>query len=144
MPAPEAVYFIADAHLGADSREEEATREARLHGFLTSLIGRASALYIVGDLFDFWFEYRSTIPRRHFGTLAVLKRLREAGVTITYMNGNHDFWLGPFLKDELGIQTHEEALALALQGAGSGFTTATAWAAATSATRCSSACCAIP
>jgi len=116
MPTPEAVYFFADAHLGADRREQEAAREARLHEFLTSLAGRASSLYIVGDLFDFWFEYRTAIPRRHFGTLAVLKLLRDAGVKITYLNGNHDFWLGPFLRDELGIHTHEDALTLDLQG----------------------------
>ena len=116
MSAPEAVYFIADAHLGADPREQEAAREARLHDFLTSLIGRASALYIVGDLFDFWFEYRTAIPRRHFGTLAVLQRLRAAGIAITYLNGNHDFWLGPFLRDELGMRTHDGPLALDLQG----------------------------
>jgi UDP-2,3-diacylglucosamine hydrolase len=116
MSAPEAVYFLADAHLGADPREQEAAREARLHEFLTSLAGRASALYIVGDLFDFWFEYRTAIPRRHFGTLAALKRLRDAGVNITYLNGNHDFWLGPFIRDELGIHTHLDGLALDLQG----------------------------
>ena len=116
MPAPQAVYFIADAHLGVDPREQEADREARLHGFLTSLIGRASALYIVGDLFDFWFEYRTAIPRRHFATLAVLQRLRDAGVAITYMNGNHDFWLGPFLREQLGLTTHDGALPLELQG----------------------------
>ncbi|MGH7730711.1 MAG: UDP-2,3-diacylglucosamine diphosphatase [Candidatus Eiseniibacteriota bacterium] len=116
MPAPEAVYFFADAHLGADPREQEAPREARLHEFLTSLAGRASALYIVGDLFDFWFEYRTAIPRRHFGTLAALKVLRDAGVRITYLNGNHDFWLGPFLRDDLGVQTCHGSLALDLQG----------------------------
>jgi UDP-2,3-diacylglucosamine hydrolase len=116
MPAPEAVYFFADAHLGTDSRAREAAREARLHDFLTSLVGRASALYIVGDLFDFWFEYRTAIPRRHFGTLAALRRLREAGVAITYLNGNHDFWLGPFLRDDLGVVTHDGALALSLMG----------------------------
>jgi UDP-2,3-diacylglucosamine hydrolase len=116
MPAPEAVYFLADAHLGADPREEEAAREARLHEFLTSLVDRAAALYIVGDLFDFWFEYRTAIPRRHFGTLAALRQLRASGVSITYLNGNHDFWLGPFLREELGLHTHEDALALDLQG----------------------------
>ena len=116
MPDPAAAYFFSDAHLGADSREQEAAREARLHDFLTSLQGRAAALYIVGDLFDFWFEYRTAIPRRHFATLTALRRLREAGVAITYLNGNHDFWLGPFLRDELGLCTHLDALALELQG----------------------------
>src|SRR5262249_41363007 len=116
MPEPAAAYFFSDAHLGAESREREADREARLHDFLTSLRGQATELYIVGDLFDFWFEYRSAIPRRHFATLAALQRLRESGVAITYLNGNHDFWLGPFLRDELGVHTHDGALALELQG----------------------------
>ncbi|HKQ56773.1 MAG TPA: UDP-2,3-diacylglucosamine diphosphatase [Candidatus Eisenbacteria bacterium] len=116
MAEPETVYFFSDAHLGTDPREQEAVREARLHDFLTSLVGRASALYIVGDLFDFWFEYRTAIPRRHFATLAVLRRLRDSGVKITYLNGNHDFWLGPFLRDEMGMDTHQDALTLDLQG----------------------------
>lgn len=109
-------YFFADAHLGAEPKPREAAREARLHDFLNSLRGRAAALYILGDLFDFWFEYRTAIPRRHFGTLAALEKLREAGTEITYLNGNHDFWLGRFLAEELGIRTHDGALALELQG----------------------------
>jgi UDP-2,3-diacylglucosamine hydrolase len=116
MPNPEAAYFLSDAHLGADSRGSEAARERRLHDFLTSLMGRASALFIVGDLFDFWFEYRTAIPRRHFATLAALRRLRESGVPITYLNGNHDFWLGPFLRDELGLETRSGPVAVSLQG----------------------------
>ena len=116
MPPPQAAYFISDAHLGAETREREEARERRLHGFLTSLEGRASALFIVGDLFDFWFEYGTAIPRRHFPTLAALRRLTASGVAVTYLNGNHDFWLGPFLRDELGLRTHRDALTLQLQG----------------------------
>ena len=115
MPA-EAVYFIADAHLGVEAREREAERERALHDFLNHLPGRASALYIVGDLFDFWFEYRTAIPRRHFETLAILRQLRAAGIPIVYLNGNHDFWLGRFLGRELGIDTRDGAVTLAAQG----------------------------
>src|SRR5262245_28434655 len=68
------VVFIADAHLGAESGEREATRTALLHQFLDELPGRAERLVIAGDLFDFWFEYRTAIPRRHFATLAALRR----------------------------------------------------------------------
>jgi UDP-2,3-diacylglucosamine hydrolase len=116
MSAGSAVYFFSDAHLGADPFAQEAEREQQLHDFLTSLIGRATHLYIVGDLFDFWFEYRHAIPRRHFATLAVLRQLRQAGVMITYLNGNHDFWLGPFLSRELGVVTHDGPLAAHHQG----------------------------
>jgi UDP-2,3-diacylglucosamine hydrolase len=115
MPAG-AVYFISDAHLGAEARAREAEREGRLHDFLKSLPGRASQLYVSGDLFDFWFEYRTAIPRRHFGTLAVLRQVREAGVAITYLDGNHDFWLGRFLQDELGVRTLQGPVTLTEQG----------------------------
>jgi len=116
MPPGTDAFFFSDAHLGAEPREREAPRERKLHDFLAWLHGRASHLYIVGDLFDFWFEYREAIPRRHFATLAALAALRSSGVEITYLNGNHDFWLGPFLSRELGLVTHRDALAVALQG----------------------------
>ncbi len=111
-----AVYFFSDAHLGTDPKDVEARRERRLHDFLASLPGRASALYIVGDLFDFWFEYRTAIPRRYFDTLCELRQLREAGIEITYLTGNHDFWLGSFLSGEMGLTTGPGPLSLELQG----------------------------
>ena len=113
---PGATYFLSDAHLGAASASDERERTERLHDFLSSLAGRADELFIVGDLFDFWFEYRTAIPRRHFATLARLRGLRESGVRITYLNGNHDFWLGRFLVDELGLITHDGALTIERHG----------------------------
>ncbi|HEY6195887.1 MAG TPA: UDP-2,3-diacylglucosamine diphosphatase [Candidatus Eisenbacteria bacterium] len=110
------VFFLSDAHLGVDSAAEEGARTARLHDFLNSLPGRAASLYIVGDLFDFWFEYRTAIPRRHFPTLAVLQRLRETGLDIAYLNGNHDFWLGTFFRDTLGIRTLDGVASVEAQG----------------------------
>jgi len=111
----EDVFFIADAHLGAEPEERERTRAARLHSFLESLEGRAARLVIAGDLFDFWFEYRTAIPKRHFATLLALRRLRVSGVPITYMNGNHDFYLGRFLADEIGVTTHDGPLPVTAQ-----------------------------
>ncbi|MEO5616677.1 MAG: UDP-2,3-diacylglucosamine diphosphatase, partial [Candidatus Eisenbacteria bacterium] len=110
------VYIIADAHLGAESGPREQVRAAKLHAFLDMLPGRARKLIIAGDLFDFWFEYDTAIPRQHFATLAALRRVREAGVAITYMNGNHDFYLGRFLTDEIGVTVHDGALSLEQQG----------------------------
>ena len=115
MPA-RAAYFISDAHLGAEPKPREAPREARLIAFLNSLPGRARSLYIVGDLFDFWFEYGTTIPRRYFDLLATLRDVRRSGVEITCLAGNHDFWLGRFLTEELGIRTHDGALPVVEQG----------------------------
>lgn len=109
-------FFISDAHLGAEPAGKEAARVRRLHRFLASLPGRAASLYVVGDLFDFWYEYRTAIPRRYFHTLAALRRVREAGVDITCMTGNHDFWLGRFLAEEIGLRTLEGPLPVELQG----------------------------
>ena len=114
MSAP-TVVFMSDVHLGIDSMEQEAAREARLLDFLRSLPGRAGSLYVVGDLFEFWFEYATAIPRRYFALLRALAEVRERGVEITLLTGNHDFWLGRFLTDELGIHTVDGALALELQ-----------------------------
>jgi UDP-2,3-diacylglucosamine hydrolase len=112
---PEAVYLISDAHLGAEVHAGP-ERADRLHAFLESLPGRAGTLVVAGDLFDFWFEYRTAIPRRHFATLARLRTLRAAGIEIHYLTGNHDFWLGHFLAEEMGIRTHDGALTLETQG----------------------------
>ncbi len=115
MSSP-AAYFLSDAHLGAEPVEREAPRLKHLHAFLDSLPGRASDLFVVGDLFDFWFEYRTAIPRRHFPTLAALQRLHDAGVAITYLNGNHDFWLGRFLAETIGVRTVQGGLAVEREG----------------------------
>ncbi len=111
-----ATYFFSDAHIGAAPADQEAPRLARLHDFLNSLPGRATSLFIVGDLFDFWFEYHTAIPRRYFDTLVALRRVREAGIPVTYLNGNHDFWLGRFLGETLGIQTEHGAVSVERQG----------------------------
>jgi UDP-2,3-diacylglucosamine hydrolase len=115
MPA-EVAYFFADAHLGTEAPEREAAREARLHDFLRAVAGRATHLFVMGDLFDFWFEYRTAIPRRYFETLGALRDVRDAGVEITYLAGNHDFWLGTFMTETLGIRFHDGALPVTLQG----------------------------
>jgi UDP-2,3-diacylglucosamine hydrolase len=111
-----AALFLSDAHLGAESKQREVARETRLLDFLDGLPSRTRSLYVVGDLFDFWFEYRTAIPRRYFDLLVALKRAREAGVEITCLAGNHDFWLGHFLADELDIRTHDGPLELTLDG----------------------------
>ncbi len=116
MPPPPAVFFISDAHLGAEPESAEAERTRRLHDFLGWLPQAASTLYIAGDLFDFWFEYRTAIPRRHFPTLCALRRLGQSGVQVHYLTGNHDFWLGEFLEREVGARRHPSWLTLELQG----------------------------
>ncbi|HET7040004.1 MAG TPA: UDP-2,3-diacylglucosamine diphosphatase [Gemmatimonadales bacterium] len=92
------VVVVADAHLGS---ADPADAAAFLR-FLDAVPDLGRHLVINGDLFDFWFEYRSVIPRRAFPVLSALHRLRGRGVAITLTGGNHDRWGGPFWTDELG------------------------------------------
>lgn len=106
------LYVVSDIHLGAVPDE---TERAFLR-FLDEVAVSASRLLINGDLFDFWFEYRTVIHAKHYRVLAALKELREAGVPIDFMGGNHDAWGGPFLRDEIGINLLDDVAELDLAG----------------------------
>lgn len=101
-------YFISDCHLGFGSdREADRKREERLLAVLEKIkseaeIGEAKHLFIVGDLFDSWFEYRQVIPRRHARTLAALAAIRKH-IPVEYLMGNHDFGHRNYFQDELNI-----------------------------------------
>jgi len=99
------VVVVADAHLG----QVPTAVETAFHRFLDAVPDLGDALLINGDLFDFWFEYRAVIPRRHFGTAAKLQTLRARGIPITFVGGNHDRWGGDFLTKDLGIAFHAGA-----------------------------------
>ncbi|HKW40236.1 MAG TPA: UDP-2,3-diacylglucosamine diphosphatase [Gemmatimonadales bacterium] len=98
-PPASRVVVVADAHLG----QVPPAVAAAFHRFLDALPELGDALVINGDLFDFWFEYRAVIPRRHFATVAKLQAARERGIPITFVGGNHDRWGGDFLIRDLGI-----------------------------------------
>ena len=111
-----AIYFVADAHLRFDRDEEERDKQAHLIAFLQHLKNRAERLYILGDLFDFWFEYKYVIPRIGIKVLYALYDLIRSGTEIVYIGGNHDFWVGPFLSDEIGVRTVHEPMEIKHQG----------------------------
>ncbi len=109
-------YFFSDVHLGMSLAKSERIKERRLLAFLDHVATSAERLVIVGDLFDFWFEYRTVVPRGYTRVLCALSHLRDLGKEIHYVAGNHDFWMRNFLADELGIQVHFDALELRLSG----------------------------
>jgi UDP-2,3-diacylglucosamine hydrolase len=92
-------YVISDVHLGVAGPEVERA----LVAFLRTLPGRAGSLLINGDLFDFWFEWRTVVPREHFRILAALADLRDAGLPVVMLAGNHDCWGGEVLRDAVGL-----------------------------------------
>lgn len=103
---------VSDVHLGAVPRR---TEEAFL-AFLDEVRVSAATLLINGDLFDFWFEYRTVIPRAHFRTVARLADVVDAGVRVLFMGGNHDGWGGSFLRDEVGVTLLDGPTRLDLHG----------------------------
>ena len=110
------VYFISDAHLGLGTKEEERAKEQRLIGFLDTLLKDASQLFIVGDLFDAWFEYRSVIPKGFHRLLTKLNDLTQRGITVHYLAGNHDYWIRDYFHDELGMKTYHDAFEITIDG----------------------------
>jgi UDP-2,3-diacylglucosamine hydrolase len=111
---PGPVVFLSDAHLGASIGTAE--RAAWLVEFLETLPGRIGGLLVVGDLFDFWFEYRHAIPKGHFRVCEALHRIARTGVPCLYFGGNHDFWAGSFLEKEVGLWVTQTAHSFEIQG----------------------------
>jgi UDP-2,3-diacylglucosamine hydrolase len=97
-------YFVSDAHIGGGSPDAE----QRLFRFLESIRGRAESLHILGDLFEFWFEYGRAIPKPGFRALAELAELARTGTRIGYLKGNHDFWFKDFWRRELRAEASDE------------------------------------
>ncbi|HEX2716049.1 MAG TPA: UDP-2,3-diacylglucosamine diphosphatase [Gemmatimonadaceae bacterium] len=100
LPGP--CYIISDAHLGAGT----ADLERRVVAFLHSLRGRAGSVVVNGDLFDFWFEWRTVVPRRGIRAAVALADLRDAGVDVLWIAGNHDCWGGEVLREDFGLAYH--------------------------------------
>ena len=106
------VFFISDAHLSFS----DSPTEARLVRFLGGIKNQADYLYILGDLFDFWFEYKHAVPASYLKTLSALLSLTRSGIKVVYLPGNHDFWLGDYLTRQVGIEIAGETLDLVHQG----------------------------
>lgn len=101
------IYFISDVHLGYFPRETDKKREKLLLDFLDSIKNNCSELVILGDLFDYWFDYKTVIPRDFYLTLAKLNEFKSLGIEITYLMGNHDFGHYNFFRKELDISIVE-------------------------------------
>ncbi len=108
-------YFLSDLHLGAYP-DIEKTSIPMLMDFLDHVESRQAHLYIVGDLLDFWFEYRSVVPREPFALLARFKTMVENGCRVTYIAGNHDYWLGDFLRKDVGLATCSDLVDTTIDG----------------------------
>ena len=102
------IFFISDVHLGENFPEREELKVRRLTAFLRMVEERGEQLFIVGDLFDFWFEYKHAIPKDNFGIIRLLAELNEKGVRLNYISGNHDHWMGDFMSNQVGLKIFKD------------------------------------
>lgn len=102
------IYFLSDAHLGSWGIEHGRTQERRLVRFLDGIKHEAKAVYLLGDMFDFWHEWRYVVPKGYTRFLGKLSELADMGVEVHYFIGNHDIWTYGYLEEECGVTLHRE------------------------------------
>lgn len=109
-------YFISDLHLGASYIADPRAHERRVVEFLDHIASDCKRLFLLGDILDYWWEYRTVVPRgftRFFGALA---RLADSGVEIVWFKGNHDIWIFDYLPQEIGLTVHDGIMVTELNG----------------------------
>jgi UDP-2,3-diacylglucosamine hydrolase len=102
------IYFLSDFHLGAPDKASSLVREKKAVAFLEKLKGDAAEIFIVGDLFDFWYEYRKVVPKGYTRILGKLAELSDQGISIHFFVGNHDMWMKGYFEEELNIPVYHE------------------------------------
>lgn len=110
------VFFASDFHLGVDALQPSKNREEVICKWLESIQEEAKHIYLLGDIFDYWFEYRNAIPKGFSKFLATLRRLRDLDIGITFFTGNHDMWMFDYFPKEYGIDVFYEAQEFDIDG----------------------------
>lgn len=103
LPEGKNIYFSSDNHLGAPTHAKSLKREKIFIAWLDKIKTDAHAIFLLGDLFDFWFEYREVVPKGFVRTLGKLAELKDSGIEIFYFVGNHDLWMKGYFEEELNI-----------------------------------------
>lgn len=109
-------YFASDTHLGLKSESDPLARERVFVAWLDMVAADAKGIFLVGDIFDFWFEYKRVVPKGFVRLLGKLAELADRGIEIHFFAGNHDMWIGDYFPDEVGITTHTGPELLELYG----------------------------
>lgn len=110
------VYFLSDAHLGSRGIPHGRTQERRLVNFLDSIKDKASAIYLLGDMFDFWYEFKTVVPKGYTRFLGKISELTDAGVEVHFFIGNHDIWCSDYFEKECGMILHRQPLTCEIFG----------------------------
>ncbi len=110
------IYFASDFHLGAPNHAESLERERKIVRWLRSIQDDCAELYLLGDLFDFWFEYRQAVPKGFVRLLGQLGEMSDAGIPMHFFGGNHDIWTYGYFEEELGMQVYKKPIVREIQG----------------------------
>lgn len=112
----EQIYFASDLHLGEPTYEASRAREKKFLTWLDSIKSDAKALFLVGDTFDFWFEYNTVVPKGYIRFLSKIIELQDNGTDVYIFTGNHDIWIFDYLEKELGVKVYRKQLELTANG----------------------------
>src|SRR5699024_3831994 len=107
-PTGAKVYFASDFHLGAPNRVESLEREKKIENWMNIIAKDAAHLFLVGDIFDFWFEYKNVIPKGYTRLLGKMAEFTDRGIDISVFTGNHDMWMDGYFEEELNIPVYEQ------------------------------------
>ncbi len=110
------IYFLSDAHLGSLAIPHPRMQERRLVNFLDRIKHKAEAVYLLGDIFDFWYEYRYVVPKGYTRLLGKISELTDLGVEVHFFCGNHDLWQSNYFETECGMQLHRQSEVVELHG----------------------------
>jgi len=108
------IYFASDFHLGVPSASTSLEREKKVVRWLQKVSQDAQEIYLVGDIFDFWFEYKHTIPKGYIRFLGELARITDCGIQVHFFAGNHDMWMFDYFTDQMGIQVIRKPISLSI------------------------------
>ncbi|MDW5289558.1 UDP-2,3-diacylglucosamine diphosphatase [Formosa sp. PL04] len=108
IPEGKKIYFSSDNHLGAPTPEDSLPREKKFVAWLDEVKHDAAAIFLLGDLFDFWFEYKTVVPKGFVRTLGKLAEIRDSGIPIYFFVGNHDLWMDDYFEKELNIPVYHK------------------------------------
>jgi UDP-2,3-diacylglucosamine hydrolase len=110
------IYFLSDFHLGTPNHAASIIREKKIVQFLDQIQDTADEIFILGDMFDFWFEYKTVVPKGYVRLLGKLAQLTDSGITIHFFVGNHDMWMRNYFETELNIKVYYEPVVFERNG----------------------------
>jgi UDP-2,3-diacylglucosamine hydrolase len=110
------IYFASDFHLGLPTGSPPLEREKKVVRWLNSIVYDAKEIYLIGDIFDFWWEYKDVVPRGFTRFLGTASEITDSGIPVHFFTGNHDLWAGEYLSDECGMTIHTSPITTSFDG----------------------------